>query len=212
PTDKPEASRKLSESVLEAIYEAVPELLSGSADLTGSNNTRWKKAIDFQPPSLGIGEWSGRYFRYGVREHAMAAIMNGLAAYGTVIPAGGTFLNFVSYAAGAVRLSALSHQRVIYIATHDSIGLGEDGPTHQPIETLAHFRALPNFMVWRPADGNETSAAYYVALTSQNTPSLLALTRQNLPQLEGSTVANGIKGGYVALENKDAHVTLVATG
>ncbi|TKA70177.1 putative transketolase [Friedmanniomyces simplex] len=212
PSDKAIASRKLSESVLEAIYEAVPELLSGSADLTGSNNTRWKNAVDFQPPSLGIGEWSGRYFRYGVREHAMAAMMNGLAAYGTVIPAGGTFLNFVSYAAGAVRLSALSHQRVIYVATHDSIGLGEDGPTHQPIETLAHFRALPNFMVWRPADGNETSAAYYVALTSQNTPSLLALTRQNLPQLEGSTIANGIKGGYVALENKDAHITLVSTG
>ncbi|KAK5745748.1 Transketolase [Elasticomyces elasticus] len=212
PSDKAIASRKLSESVLEAIHEAVPELLSGSADLTGSNNTRWKNAVDFQPPSLGIGEWSGRYFRYGVREHAMAAIMNGLSAYGTVIPAGGTFLNFVSYAAGAVRLSALSHQRVIYIATHDSIGLGEDGPTHQPIETLAHFRALPNFMVWRPADGNETSAAYYVALTSTGTPSLLALTRQNLPQLEGSTIENGIKGGYVALEDKEAQITLVSTG
>ncbi|KAK3616920.1 Transketolase [Elasticomyces elasticus] len=212
PSDKAIASRKLSESVLEAIHEVVPELLSGSADLTGSNNTRWKNAVDFQPPSLGIGEWSGRYFRYGVREHAMAAIMNGLSAYGTVIPAGGTFLNFVSYAAGAVRLSALSHQRVIYVATHDSIGLGEDGPTHQPIETLAHFRALPNFMVWRPADGNETSAAYYVALTSTGTPSLLALTRQNLPQLEGSTIENGIKGGYVALEDKEAQITLVSTG
>ncbi|KAK3092222.1 Transketolase, partial [Teratosphaeriaceae sp. CCFEE 6253] len=142
----------------------------------------------------------------------MAGIMNGMSGYGTVIPAGGTFLNFVSYAAGAVRLSALSHQRVIYVATHDSIGLGEDGPTHQPIETLAHFRALPNFMVWRPADGNECSAAYYIALTSTGTPSLLALTRQNLPQLEGSTIANGIKGGYVALENKEAQITLVSTG
>jgi len=212
PADSAIASRKLSESVLEAIYEHVPELLSGSADLTGSNNTRWKKAVDFQPPSLGIGEWSGRYLRYGVREHAMAGIMNGLSAYGTIIPAGGTFLNFVSYAAGSVRLSALSHQRVIYIATHDSIGLGEDGPTHQPIETLAHFRALPNMMVWRPADGNECSAAYYVALTSTGTPSLLALTRQNLPQLENSTIENGIKGGYVALEDKSAQITLVATG
>ncbi|KAF2489650.1 transketolase [Lophium mytilinum] len=212
PSDPAIASRKLSESVLEAIYEVIPELMSGSADLTGSNNTRWKKAIDFQPPNLGIGNWAGRYMRYGVREHAMAAIMNGMSAYGTIIPAGGTFLNFVSYAAGAVRLSSLSHQRVIYIATHDSIGLGEDGPTHQPIETLAHFRALPNMMVWRPADGNETSAAYYMALTSKGTPSILALTRQNLPQLEGSSLAKAIKGGYVALEDKEADVTLVSTG
>lgn len=212
PSDPAIASRKLSESVLEAIHDVIPELLSGSADLTGSNNTRWKNAVDFQPPSLGIGEWSGRYLRYGVREHAMAAIMNGLSAYGTIIPAGGTFLNFVSYAAGAVRLSSLSHQRVIYVATHDSIGLGEDGPTHQPIETLAHFRALPNMMVWRPADGNETSAAYYMALTSKETPSILALTRQNLPQLEGSTIEKAIKGGYVALENEKADVTLVSTG
>lgn len=212
PTDKAEGSRKLSETVLEAIHDAVPELMSGSADLTGSNNTRWKSAVDFQPPSTGIGEWSGRYMRYGVREHAMAGMMNGMAAYGTIIPAGGTFLNFVSYAAGSVRLSALSHQRVIYIATHDSIGLGEDGPTHQPIETLAHFRALPNMMVWRPADGNETSAAYYVALTSHSTPSIFALSRQNLPQLEGSTIADGIKGGYVALEDKEAAITIVSTG
>jgi len=212
PTDPAIASRKLSESVLEAIYDVVPELISGSADLTGSNNTRWKKAVDFQPPSTGLGEWSGRYIRYGVREHAMAAIMNGLSAYGTIIPAGGTFLNFVSYAAGAVRLSSLSQQRVIYVATHDSIGLGEDGPTHQPIETLAHFRALPNMMVWRPADGNETSAAYYMALTSKQTPSILALTRQNLPQLEGSTIEKAIKGGYVALEAENADVTLVSTG
>ncbi|KAK3716007.1 Transketolase [Vermiconidia calcicola] len=212
PSDAAVASRKLSESVLEAIHEAVPELLSGSADLTGSNNTRWKSAVDFQPPSLRIGDWTGRYLRYGVREHGMAGIMNGMSAYGTIIPAGGTFLNFVSYAAGSVRLSSLSHQRVIYIATHDSIGLGEDGPTHQPVETLAHFRALPNMMVWRPADGNETSAAYYMALTSHDTPSILALTRQNLPQLEGSTIENGIKGGYTVLEDKEASITLVSTG
>ncbi|KIW60594.1 transketolase [Exophiala xenobiotica] len=212
PTDAATATRKTSESVLEAIHKAVPELLSGSADLTGSNNTRWKDAVDFQPPSLGIGDWTGRYLRYGVREHGMAAIMNGMSAYGTLIPAGGTFLNFVSYAAGAVRLSSLSHQRVIYVATHDSIGLGEDGPTHQPIETLVHFRALPNMMVWRPADGNETSAAYYMALTSTGTPSILALTRQNLPQLENSTIENGIKGGYVAVEAESADVTLVSTG
>lgn len=212
PTDKEVASRKLSEAVLEAIHDAVPDLIGGSADLTGSNNTRWKDAVDFQPPSLGIGDRSGRYIRYGVREHGMAGIMNGIAAYGTLIPFGGTFLNFMSYAAGAVRLSSLSHCRVIYVATHDSIGLGEDGPTHQPIETLAHFRALPNMMVWRPADGNETSAAYYVALTSKSTPSILALTRQNLPQLENSTIENAIKGGYVLLENEKADITLVSTG
>jgi len=212
PTDEAVASRKLSETVLEAIHDVLPELISGSADLTGSNNTRWKKAIDFQPKSTGIGEYSGRYMRYGVREHAMAGMMNGMSAFGTIIPAGGTFLNFVSYAAGSVRLSSLSHQRVIYIATHDSIGLGEDGSTHQPIETLAHFRALPNMMVWRPADGNETSAAYYVALTSRETPSIMALTRQNLPQLEGSTIAKAAKGGYTALENKAAQITLVSTG
>lgn len=212
PGDKEIASRKLSEAVLEAIHEIVPELVGGSADLTGSNNTRWKNAVDFQPPSLEIGNYSGRYIRYGVREHAMAGIMNGLAAYGTIIPFGGTFLNFVSYAAGSVRLSALSHVRVIYVATHDSIGLGEDGPTHQPIETLAHFRALPNCMVWRPADGNETSAAYYVAITSKSTPSVIALTRQNLPQLELSTIQNGIRGGYVAVESENAQVTIVSTG
>lgn len=214
PGDKDVASRKLSEAVLNAIHEVIPDLVGGSADLTGSNNTRWKNAVDFQPPSIKLGNatYAGRYIRYGVREHAMAAIMNGLAAYGTIIPFGGTFLNFVSYASGSVRLSALSQVRVIYVATHDSIGLGEDGPTHQPIETLAHFRALPNCMVWRPADGNETSAAYYVALTSKTTPSIIALTRQNLPHLENSTLENAIKGGYVAVEAENADITLVSTG
>lgn len=212
PTDAAVASRKLSETVLNSIHDVIPELVGGSADLTGSNLTRWKGAVDFQHPSWGIGDYSGRYIRYGVREHGMSAIMNGLACYGTVIPYGGTFLNFVSYAAGAVRLSALSHLRVIYVATHDSIGLGEDGPTHQPIETLAHFRALPNCMVWRPADGNETSAAYYVALISKSTPSIIALSRQNLPQLENSTIDQAIKGGYVCLEAEKADITLVSTG
>ena len=212
PSDTAVASRKLSENVLTNIHQAIPELVGGSADLTGSNLTRWKDAVDFQPPALGIGDWSGRYIRYGVREHGMAGIMNGLASYGTIIPYGGTFLNFVSYAAGSVRLSALSHLRVIYVATHDSIGLGEDGPTHQPIETLAHFRALPNCMVWRPADGNETSAAYYIALTSKSTPSILALSRQNLPQLENSTIEQAIKGGYVCHEAEKADITIVSTG
>ncbi|KAJ1326662.1 dihydroxyacetone synthase [Microdochium nivale] len=212
PADPAVASRKLSETVLSKIEAVLPELIGGSADLTGSNLTRWKGATDFQPESTGLGTYAGRYIRYGVREHAMGAIMNGLAAYGTLIPYSGTFLNFVSYAAGAVRLSALSQHRLIWVATHDSIGLGEDGPTHQPIETLAHFRALPNCMVWRPADGNETSAAYYVSIVSKHTPSIIALSRQNLPQLEGSTIEKVIKGGYVLHEVEGAQITLVSTG
>ncbi|KAG5971987.1 hypothetical protein E4U55_000971 [Claviceps digitariae] len=212
PADSAVASRKLSETVLSKIQSVIPELFGGSADLTGSNLTRWKEAVDFQAKATGLGDYSGRYVRYGVREHGMGAIMNGLAAYGTILPYGGTFLNFVSYAAGAVRLSALSQIRAIWVATHDSIGLGEDGPTHQPIETLAHFRALPNCMVWRPADGNETSAAYYVALTSKHTPSIMALSRQNLPQLEGSTIEKASKGGYVLREVSGANITLVSTG
>ncbi|KAH7357905.1 transketolase [Plectosphaerella cucumerina] len=212
PADPAIASRKLSETVLSKIEGVLPELVGGSADLTGSNLTRWKEAVDFQPPATGLGDYAGRYIRYGVREHAMGAIMNGLAAYGTILPYGGTFLNFVSYAAGAIRLSALSQVRLIWVATHDSIGLGEDGPTHQPIETLAHFRALPNCMVWRPADGNETSAAYYVGLTSKHTPSIVALSRQNLPQLEGSTIEKASKGAYVLHEVEGADITLVSTG
>ncbi|GAA5882540.1 hypothetical protein JCM16303_002034 [Sporobolomyces ruberrimus] len=214
PTDDAVASRKLSEVLLAKLSTVIPELVSGSADLTPSNLTRWKNAVDFQPKENGLGDYTGRYIRYGVREHGMGAIANGIAAYGPnlMIPAVGTFLNFVSYAAGALRLSALSHQRVIWVATHDSIGLGEDGPTHQPIETVAHFRALPNCNVWRPADGNETSSAYYMALTSTHTPSVLALTRQNLPQLEGSSIEKSNKGGYVLHEEANAAITLVATG
>ncbi|KKA26449.1 hypothetical protein TD95_000145 [Thielaviopsis punctulata] len=212
PADAAVASRKLSEIVLSKVESVIPELVGGSADLTGSNLTRWKEAVDFQAPSTGLGTYAGRYIRYGVREHAMGAIMNGMSAYGTILPYGGTFLNFVSYAAGAVRLSALSHVRNIWVATHDSIGLGEDGPTHQPIETLAHFRALPNMMVWRPADGNETSGAYYVALAAKETPSIIALSRQNLPQLEGSSIEKAAKGGYVLQEVEGAAVTIVSTG
>ncbi|CAA21881.1 putative transketolase [Schizosaccharomyces pombe] len=212
PGDKAVATRKLSEIVLDALCPVLPELVGGSADLTPSNLTRWEGAADFQPPSSKLGTYAGRYIRYGIREHGMAGIMNGLAVYGPIIPYGGTFLNFVSYAAGAVRMAALNNSRVIYVATHDSIGLGEDGPTHQPIETFAHFRAMPNINCWRPADGNETSAAYYSALTSDSTPSILALTRQNLPQLENSTIENALKGGYVMLENKEADITLVGTG
>lgn len=213
PSDKAVASRKLSEGVLSALYNVVPELVGGSADLTGSNLTRSPDAVDFQDPSTGLGDYSGRYIRFGVREHGMAAICNGIAAYGlNFVPFGGTFLNFVSYASGAVRLSALSHHHVIYVATHDSIGLGEDGPTHQPIETLVHLRAIPNMSVWRPADGNETLAAYYVALKNKHTPSVMALSRQNLPQLEGSLIEKASKGGYVVHEVLKPVVGIVSTG
>jgi len=214
PTDAAVASRKLSEIVITKLADVIPEFVCGSADLTGSNLTRWKTATDFQPPSTKLGEYAGRYFRYGVREHGMGAIANGMSAYGKglIIPGVSTFSNFTSYAAGAIRLTALSHQRVIWVATHDSIGLGEDGPTHQPIETLAHWRALPNCLVWRPADGNETSASYLLALNS-HAPSILALSRQNLAQLEGSSIEKAAKGAYVLrdVEGK-ADITLVSTG
>ncbi|KAI8318709.1 transketolase [Martensiomyces pterosporus] len=196
PEDKPVATRKLSEGVINAIAPILPELIGGSADLTGSNLTRWKGAEDFQPESTNLGSYAGRYLRFGVREHGMAAISNGIAAYGANIPFASTFLNFISYAAGASRLSALSEFRVLYIMTHDSIGLGEDGPTHQPIETFAMLRATPNYLNFRPADGNEVSGAYYAALTHATRPSVLSLTRQNLPHLEGSSVENTLKGGY----------------
>ncbi|KAI0287907.1 transketolase [Russula brevipes] len=211
-TDPAQASRKLSEIILTAVTPALPELLGGSADLTGSNLTRVKSQVDFQHESTGLGSYKGSYIRYGVREHAMGAIANGIAAYGGIIPFVGTFLNFVSYAAGAVRLSALSKHQVIWVATHDSIGLGEDGPTHQPIETAIHFRAIPNLAFWRPADGNETSAAYLVALRSRETPTILSLSRQNLPNLENSTIEHASKGGYVLHEEEAEHLTIVATG
>ncbi|CAG8483796.1 10454_t:CDS:2 [Paraglomus occultum] len=212
PSDSALATRKLSEAVLNKIADIVPELIGGSADLTESNLTRWKTAVDFQHPSTNIGNYKGRYIRYGVREHAMAAAMNGIAAYGGLIPFGGTFLNFITYAWGAVRLSALTGFRVIYVMTHDSIGLGEDGPTHQPIETLAALRALPNILVLRPADGNETSGAYLAALKNPLRPSVLALTRQNLPQLQNSSVEKTLQGGYVLEEVDNADITLVGTG
>lgn len=212
PSDKPMATRKLSELTITKLASVLPEMLGGSADLTGSNLTRWSDATDFQNPSLEIGKYSGRYIRYGVREHAMGAIMNGLCAYGMHIPTAGTFLNFVTYGWGAVRLSSLSNFQVIWVATHDSIGLGEDGPTHQPIEVAAALRALPNMDFWRPADGNEVSAAYKVAIESYKTPSVVSLTRQNLPQLQGSSIEKAEKGGYVLLEDKEAAITLVSTG
>ncbi|CAG8439496.1 8532_t:CDS:10 [Diversispora eburnea] len=212
PSDPSVATRKLSENVLNKICDVLPELIGGSADLTGSNLTRWKSAGEFQADSTGIGTYSGRYIRYGVREHGMAGMMNGMTAYGGLIPFGGTFLNFISYALGSVRLAALSSFRVIYVLTHDSIGLGEDGPTHQPIETLASLRALPNILVLRPADGNEVSGAYLAAIQNLQRPSAISLTRQNVPHLEGSSIEKTLLGAYVLKEVKDANITLVATG
>ncbi|ORX99058.1 transketolase [Basidiobolus meristosporus CBS 931.73] len=212
PADPAVATRKLSEIALNKIAEAVPELVGGSADLTHSNLTRWKTAVDFQHESTGLGSYAGRYIRFGVREHGMAAICNGIAAYGGFIPFCSTFLNFISYALGASRLSALSHLRVIYVMTHDSIGLGEDGPTHQPIETLASLRATPNTLVFRPADGNEVSGAYLAAIQNKHRPSVLALSRQNLPHLEGSSIENTLKGAYVLSDVPEPEIVLVATG
>ncbi|CEG69619.1 Putative Podospora anserina S mat genomic DNA chromosome 2, supercontig 2 [Rhizopus microsporus] len=212
PSDSAAATRKMSETVLNALADTIPELLGGSADLTGSNLTRWKDAVDFQPPSTGLGDYSGRYFRFGVREHGMFAFLNGMSAYGGIIPFGGTFLNFLTYGWGAARLSALSHCRVIYVMTHDSIGLGEDGPTHQPVETLALTRATPNMLTLRPADGNEVSGAYWVALQNKERPSVLALSRQGLPQLEGSSPESVHKGGYVLQTDDKPQVIFVATG
>jgi len=167
-----------------------------------------KNSTDFQKGSFG-----GRNVRFGVREHGMAAICNGIAAYGGgSIPFCSTFLNFIGYAMGAVRLSALSQLGVIYIMTHDSIGLGEDGPTHQPIETLAMLRALPDLILIRPADGNETSGAYSVAVETRNHPTVLALTRQAVPNLKGSSIEAVYKGAYVLSDAGDSKPQVILTG
>ncbi|KAI0640556.1 transketolase [Trametes meyenii] len=210
--DPPQTTRNFSETLLGVLVQKLPELMGGSADLTEANLTRTETMVDFQAACTGLGSYKGTYIRFGVREHAMGAIANGLNAYGGIIPFVGTLLNFVGYAAGAVRLSALSRHQVIWIATHDSISLGEDGPTHQPIETAAHFRAMPNLDFWRPADGNETSAAYYSALTRRQTPSILALSRQDLPNLEGSSIERALRGGYVVREVEGEDLTIVSTG
>jgi transketolase len=191
PADKAEATRTLSGKVLNVLAERMPEIIGGSADLTPSTMTALAKSRDFQH-----GNYAGRYLRFGVREHAMAAVCNGFAAFGGFLPFGATFLNFIGYAAGGVRLSALSHFRVLYIATHDSIGLGEDGPTHQPVEMLTMLRATPNMLVLRPADGNETSAAYATWLSHPDRPVVMALSRHALPHLPGSSVEAAMHGGY----------------
>jgi transketolase len=195
---------------LEAINPLVPEMIGGSADLTGSNNT---KTATLKP--ITATDFSGRYVYYGVREHGMAAAMNGMALHGGIIPYGGTFLVFTDYCRPSIRLSALMQQRVIYVMTHDSIGLGEDGPTHQPVEHLAALRAIPNLLVMRPCDTVETAECWEIALSDKTRPSILALSRQGLPTLRTTHTDENLsmKGGYILQEADGTRaVTLISTG
>ena len=203
------ATRKASENTLGALTADIAALVGGSADLTGSNNT---KTSSTKP--LTKNDYSGRYIYYGIREFGMAAAMNGMALHGGIVPYGGTFLVFADYCRAAIRLSALQQQRVVYVMTHDSIGLGEDGPTHQPIEHLQSLRAMPNLLVLRPADAVETAECWALALAQESRPSLLALTRQNLPPLRHDVTENlCLKGGYrLRTASAARKVVLVATG
>ncbi|MEE9453970.1 MAG: transketolase [Paracoccaceae bacterium] len=204
------ATRKSSEMALEVINPVMEETIGGSADLTGSNNT-----LTTDLGTFGADNRKGRYVYYGIREHGMAAAMNGLALHGGCAPYGGTFLVFTDYAKGAMRLSALMGQRVVYVMTHDSIGLGEDGPTHQPVEHLAMLRALPNMQVFRPADTVETAEAWELALSSENIPSTLSLTRQGLPTVRTEHTNKNLtaQGAYVlAKEENKRQAILLATG
>jgi transketolase len=208
--EKPKiATRIASQRALEALVPAVPEMVGGSADLTGSNNTNVKGIHAIAP-----GNYAGRYIHYGVREHGMAAAMNGMALHGGVIPYSGTFLVFADYMRPAIRLAALMRQRVIHVLTHDSIGLGEDGPTHQPVETLASLRAIPNVFVFRPGDALETAECWELAVKRADGPSVLALSRQNLPALRTEAGENrSARGGYVLAEASGPRkATIIATG
>ncbi|MDE0855359.1 MAG: transketolase [Nevskia sp.] len=208
--DKPVATRKSSEAVLNAVAPVLPEFLGGSADLTESNNTVWHGAKTIVP-----GDVSGNYLSYGVREFGMCAAMNGMALHGGFIPFGGTFLVFSDYARNAVRMAALMRQRVIYVFSHDSIGLGEDGPTHQPVEHLSSLRLIPHLHVWRPGDAFETAIAWKAAVERKDGPAVLALSRQNLaPQKHGEAhAALAARGGYILLEPSSApEAVVIATG
>ena len=203
------ATRKSSEMALEALTADIPSLLGGSADLTGSNNTKTKATGPFTR-----SDYAGRYIYYGIREFGMAAAMNGMALHGGVIPYGGTFLVFSDYCRNAIRLSAIQHQRVIYVMTHDSIGLGEDGPTHQPVEHLTSLRAMPGLHVFRPADAVETAESWSLAIARQDGPSLLALSRQNLPALRSEASENlTARGAYRLKAAENARkLVIIATG
>ena len=204
------ATRVASQKAIEAILPACPALFGGSADLTGSNNTRVAAHTVFDH-----SHYAGTYIHYGVREHGMAAAMNGIALHGGLIPYGATFLVFTDYCRPSMRLSALMNQRVIYVMTHDSIGLGEDGPTHQPVEHLAALRAIPNLMVFRPGDAVETAEAWQTALETTNAPSVLALSRQGLAQFRHGDMTDNktAKGAYIAVDcDAPRQITLLASG
>lgn len=205
------ATRQSSGNTLDVIVPLIPEMMGGSADLTGSNNTRVKALSK----AVQKNSWDGRYVHYGVREHAMAAIMNGMALHGGIIPYSGTFLAFSDYSRPAIRLGALMKQRVIHVMTHDSIGLGEDGPTHQPVEHIPALRCIPNLLVLRPGDAVEAAEAWEIALDAKTRPSVLALTRQNLATMRGEHTDENLsaKGAYVLREASGPRkVTLLATG
>jgi transketolase len=209
-TPKDIATRSASEFALEALVPAVPEMVGGSADLTGSNNTRTKAMT-----AMSAADYAGRFIHYGIREHGMAAAMNGMALHGGIIPYSGTFLVFSDYCRPSIRLAALMGERVIHVMTHDSIGLGEDGPTHQPVEHLAALRAIPNLLVFRPCDAVETLECWQLALQAKDRPSVLALTRQNLPQLRKKNDAGNIctAGAYeIVAAGGKADVTIFASG
>lgn len=207
--DKPSwATRKSSQEVLEVINPVLPDTIGGSADLTGSNNT---KTASLKP--LTAADPAGRYVYYGIREHAMAAAMNGMALHGGVIPYGGTFMVFTDYCRPSIRLSALMGVRVVYVMTHDSIGLGEDGPTHQPVEHLAALRSIPNLNVMRPADAIETAECWQIALEAKKTPSIIALSRQNLPTVRDAGDGNrSARGAYILAGDASAPIRLIASG
>jgi transketolase len=198
--------------VINAIADKIPHLIGGSADLTPSNNTTIKSSTDFQSTS-----YEGRNMHYGIREHAMGGIMNGIALYGGLIPFGGTFMTFSDYMRGAVRLAALSNAQTIFVFTHDSIGLGEDGPTHQSVEHVSALRAIPNLNVFRPCDGHEVAECWKIAVEDKHKPSVLALSRQKVALIDRTKFASAKgteKGGYILAEasNNSPKVILVSTG
>ncbi|NES82194.1 MAG: transketolase [Moorea sp. SIO2B7] len=209
PEDKGVATRKHSQATLNALAPLLPQLIGGSADLAPSNLTLLNISGDFQK-----GQYENRNLRFGVREHGMGAICNGIALHNSgLIPYGATFLIFTDYMRAAIRLSALSEAGVIWVMTHDSVALGEDGPTHQPVETIASLRTIPNLVVLRPADGNETSGAYKVAIERRNAPTLIAFTRQGLPNLAGSSIESATKGAYVLSDSDGTpDIILIGTG
>lgn len=206
-----DATRNLSQQCLNALAKALPGFLGGSADLASSNMTLLKTFGDFQSTTP-----EERNLRFGVREHGMGAICNGIVSHSPgLIPYCATFFVFTDYMRAAIRISALSEGGVIYVMTHDSIGLGEDGPTHQPIEHLISFRAMPNILMFRPADGNETAGAYKVAVENRKRPSILALSRQKLPHLPGTSIEGVEKGGYIISDNSSSNkpdLILIGTG